>query len=371
MPLLVSFCNQALTPSLALLLLDQNDIPNSTWLDYPAGIDSQYYGCTGIEKSNDKYYVLTQSPTGATDLLVFDHALTYLATSSLPPVKHAHSLVAHDSNLYVVSSGDNSVYRLRLSANGLEVRDISLFWRPPEFRHVEKDVIHLNSIAEVGGQLLITYFGEKAGNSWKSALRGACYNVTTGQLVAADLPQPHTLRFIDGAVYLFTSADGAIWRSELTSVPPLRRVELGGYLRGLASNGGELFVGRSAARTVSRSMGTLNANGDLRLNSAILILGSQLDIVREIDMSLFGPEVYDIQYVSTVPPRTGKAIEKRIATLEENLLKCHYTKIHQLEIEIRKNEREITALRNSPCFKIGRVVRQLSMVLRRHRRQSN
>lgn len=113
---LASFCNRQGSDSRLLLAFRGSE---AQWSPLPYEEDKKPYGCTGIAHLGTKYYVLTQSlgaVTGKTGLMVLDHDCRWLRSQMLERVQDGHSLAVHRDQLYAVSTGSNSIYRLVLYA---------------------------------------------------------------------------------------------------------------------------------------------------------------------------------------------------------------------------------------------------------------
>lgn len=356
MPLLISFCNQVSTPSLNLLLVDESNVFNSRWVEYPSTAEDEYYGCTGVERIGNKYYVLTQGHEKHTDLLVFDAMFTFLNKCRLSWVKNGHSMAQFESSLYIVSTEDNAVYRVQLSDDGTAVREETRFWHYPGLDYSVHDDVHLNSISVAHGSLLVTCFGERAGDTWRGARSGRCLNISTGEVVSESLAHPHTVKFLDDRLLVCNSAAAGLLISTRGSREGLDQfVELQGYVRGLDYHGERFFVGSSAARRVSRSAGTVNVHAGQPGTCGVHMLNRELEVEGFVDLSWFGSEVYDVVYFDgiVVP---GDAVGRRIEAYEESLVRCRFSEVEKVERQLLSLQRQNEALKRSRAFRIGRLI---------------
>jgi len=128
MPLLISLCNQIDTPNSSLLLMDEIT-QGAHWIRLPE-ICLRHVGCTGIERVNGLTYVLTQAVVNP-HLVVYDIFFQVLHTIELRQIRDPHSLCFLEGFLYLVSTGNNSIYRVKLSSSGIPEGEAELYWRYP------------------------------------------------------------------------------------------------------------------------------------------------------------------------------------------------------------------------------------------------
>ena len=309
MPLLISFCNQTETPDNSLLLLDENT-RSACWIGIPP-ICVNHVGCTGIQRVGDLTYVLTQAAVNP-HLVVYDGFFRVLHCTVLTRVRDPHSLCYLEGFLYLVSTANNSVYRLRLAKNGIPEGEAELYWRYPSWTGADQDLIHLNSIGASAGQLFVSCFGPKAEQaSWKTSTNGLCFNISDQDLVVADgVQHPHSISFQGDTMFLCSSSTNEVILFEPSrgSYQIKARLKFHGYIRGFAYSKESYFIGQSESRQVSRSRGTENGRDDTVCQSArIHVLNHDLSrSQQEIDVSSYGAEIYDILYLPQVPfPITG------------------------------------------------------------------
>ena len=304
MPLLISFCNQTERPECSLLLIDEIT-QGARWIGLPQAC-SNHVGCTGMEGACGFTYVLTQAAANP-HLVVYDRFFRVLHATVLPRVRDPHSLCFLEGFLYLVSTANNSVYRIRLSTSGIPMGEPELHWSYQSGAGSDEDLIHLNSIGAVDGQLYVTCFGSKVEQTtWKTTTNGLCINISDGNRVVVEgLYHPHAVKF-EGATMLVCSSGSF----ELVCLEPAggrfqiqTHRQFDGYIRGLAYSKEFYFVGQSGGRQVSRSRGTKNLADDIGSQSAKVHLLSrdlsQSD--REIDISPYGSEIYDILYLPHLP----------------------------------------------------------------------
>ncbi len=358
MSLLISICNQNATPYQSLLLL--NDENNAQWVELPTQSDFSLIGCIGIEKVGSLTYVLTQGEISY--LLIYDANFIVVSLTKVPEILDAHSLCYHDGYLYIVSSGNNSIYRLPLSSIGFPFPDgnVEFFWRYPGIPSVDEDLVHLNSIAVNNGQLHVTCFGLKTDTAtWKTATNGLCMDISENDTKKIEsLYHPHSAKFEGETLFVCASNTHDLIRlEEADGVYEIKsRNAFDGYIRGFTFSDKYYYVGQSESRKVSRSRGTENLlDGKICQNSKVYILDKDnLQIVKEIDISPFGAEIYDLCYIDDLPfvlEDTAKNV--RIATLETGLTT-------RLAEAARLNSR-LNAVKNESSEAIARVTEELKL----------
>jgi hypothetical protein len=140
--------------------------------------------------------------------------------------------------------------------------------------------------------LLVSGFGQKAGDDWSVARDGFVFNITRGEMVASGLLHPHTLVAIDDTIAYCESQKMAIrlGGAYIEHFP--------GYTRGLCQIGQKLFVGTSVERRFSKSTGKLkNDNPNwvpVRRCTVSRLSINSLEIEDTIDLTIYGDEIYDL-----------------------------------------------------------------------------
>jgi hypothetical protein len=354
MALLISFCNERWTPEKTLLALDPADPFSASWVSWPLLAAGRHSGVTGIARLGTRTYAITQDQPSR--LLAFDHGLRFLWSAALDEVLDAHSLEPVGSSLYAVSTGSNALVRVDLRADGEGVAGAQVVWAH-EDRRVDRDLVHLNSVTHAGDDIIVTCFGEKQDDSWSATRNGRCMNLTRGTIVSTGIPHPHSACVIADRLYVCGSADGTLRRSERGRFDRLAEIAvLGGYLRGLAAHGDHLYVGRSAARQVSKSTGKANRSGrEGAPGCALLILDQDMRLVREISLAAFGEEIYEIRSIEGVTP-AGGALDERARAFTARLERARTdgeAACAQLRAEVARLVAELNGLRSSRAYRLG------------------
>jgi len=319
MPLLISFVNQVFTPELRLGLLDEvKDVFQWITPDLPWDC----YGATGITSNyKDRLYVCYQSG----GVVVYDFQLNILQVSEFQKIKDPHSVLLHKSNLYVVSTGTDEIYRLKIDEDGL-VGGEELFWQKPGLEGYERDLVHLNSLCVLeNGCFYVTYFGPKHPDGWETTQSGEICNIATDEVLHRALYNPHTVFSLGGEDYLFCeSKTGKLWNQDGSTY------HIGGYIRGTAMAGNHLIVASSARREISKSTGHLRGrvgafeSEDYRDSKLFFLNANTFEVEITKTLSSYGKEIYDLCWfpdgVLKAQSVSQDAKEIRIASFEENLL---------------------------------------------------
>jgi hypothetical protein len=257
---------------------------SSVSLGYPNPVNS----VTGLAASSNIVYALFWGDNRFFLAALRQNDLSPLYYQEMPEIKDGHSLLAVDSKLYVVSTGSDEVITYDILSNG--VANPKVFWRASASG---TDTHHINSITKLGEDIFISAFGPKAGALWSSASNGYIHNITRDIRIKDDIYHPHTLSERHGKLYycesstrLFCSLDGPVLKLE-------------GYTRGIGWLSDELVcVCSSVGRKVSKSTGLIANSADPgeedgRSSMAIKNISNQ-QVIADVDLSRYGPEMYDV-----------------------------------------------------------------------------
>ena len=126
-------------------------------------------------------------------------------------------------------------------------------WSPPFVSAIApEDRCHLNGVAFRDGQpayaTCLSMTDEPEG--WRKVLpnNGVLLNVSTNEVVARDLPMPHSPRFVDDRLYILLSATGELARVDTASGTVEVVEKIGGFVRGMAYYRSHLFIAHSKLR---------------------------------------------------------------------------------------------------------------------------
>ncbi|MHC4176725.1 MAG: DUF4915 domain-containing protein, partial [Planctomycetota bacterium] len=170
------------------------------------------------------------------------------------------------------------------------------FWRACQG---DEDLVHLNSVARLDGDLYVSHLGPRPEEGWSHAEGGKIINITQNQVVCDDLRHPHTLVPRDGALYWLESGRSRVHRYSPRDGHEIL-LELHGYLRGMTFDERFMYVGASALRRRSRSTGATNvypsATADDWHSWIHRVDRTTLEVARR-RMTVFGEEIYDLMRV--------------------------------------------------------------------------
>lgn len=193
---------------------------------------------TGVAMQLDGAVLLARQAEGRAELRRLHEGDTHrieLVARSLD----LHDLFVTGQRLLVVATQINTVFEFDLDFR--ETRH----WSFPG----EEDSQHLNSVCTYDGRILASRFGQFSrtrGYSGASRGTGEVFDVESGEVLLAGLSQPHSLTPCEDGFWLCDSETGRILLVREGVV--VRERELGGYTRGIAVAGENLYVGISASR---------------------------------------------------------------------------------------------------------------------------
>ena len=292
---LVTFCNlPILTTSPVLCLRIASDLKDTisyapVHLGYPYPMGS----ATGLARWMDKIFVLCSTITGIGVAVLSEEDLTPLFYQDLPQVKDGHSIFASETGLYVVSTGTDEVFCYDISDN--HITNSRVVWRASTS---QVDTHHVNSITEVDDELYISAFGPKTGPLWASAANGYIHNITQDIRVKEGIYHPHSLSERNEQLYYceshmgsFCNLDGSLFL-------------LDGYSRGVSWLSDKIIcLATSVGRKISKSTGHIGNPADPGEKTGQCSLTmrniSSGELFTEIDLSWFGPEIYDLMFIES------------------------------------------------------------------------
>jgi acetolactate synthase-1/2/3 large subunit len=204
---------------------------------------------SGIAFGNNRFLRLLLCPgddASGGELLLYDPrgVERYYRIDAL---KDCHELLWDGEAFVIVSTGTNSI--LWVSPSGEILRQ----WQAPG----ERDSWHLNSLFLRDGELFVSAFGRfRKHREWaehKCDGSGIVMSLATGKDILAGLSCPHSPKFMDGAWIVCNSATQELVQIEESTGAIRRRLQLGGWTRGVAVSDDLLFVGESANRHVPKA----------------------------------------------------------------------------------------------------------------------
>jgi|GEM_PF-3087059 len=369
--LLVSFCN-IFPPNLALAIYNLKD-GSFNWIFFPQ-IKEKILGATGICFEEDSYFVLLQMGNNRSLLVRLDINLVPQYYYNLKALD-AHSIIFYNDSLFIVNSAKNGINRARLD-NSKNILREEEYWR---YSNDDNDLFHVNSIAEMGGDLYVSMFGLKDQKGWLYSQSGKIINISKNEVVYDGLFHPHSLRNINGVLYFLESRRGLVHTLNLRYEHKIF-MNIEGYLRGIAGDNNFIYVGVSASRRRSKSTGTVNTlpNSEPdKINSFIYCVEMNVDTVSPYKkvLTAFGKEIYDLQLLDSkscyeLVCKKEDAIMTRINSYEDEYFCLSETSKRELaekenelagvRIELARKETELETILNSTTWRI--IQKYLSLV---------
>jgi len=203
--ILVSSCFNA-NPLFALAVL----CPESSKLSFVdlSGVPNSVYfrGISGLAKIPGGFVAGLQS-NGLSKLLFLDDHLNYRKVVDLRLTYDVHSMVYVDGQLYIVSTGNDSVVRYDLASTEEEI--------VRAFAQGESDTLHINGICSYQGRLFVSMFGMQ---TKKSMRLGSVVAVDTGETVVSGLRHPHSLMSDGSSLMIAESLTGTLVRFNLDGI---------------------------------------------------------------------------------------------------------------------------------------------------------
>ena len=250
MDLLISFVNQTFTPGLTLGILRKTG--EFAWIQNEVINNSS--GITGLATKNGLIYVAFQN----NGIGVLNNNLDIIQHFSSNAIKDPHSICIDNDNLFVISTGKNSVYKLEIKKGGLLANE-ELVWTHPDV-DTDYDYVHLNSIVASGKNTFVSLFGvREKGQNWSAVSNGKVININTNEIVLENINHPHSLtKQSESGFIVCESKTGSILDQ---NGKPL--IKLPGYVRGICKRDKMYIVATSARRKLSKTI-LKNYSGRIR-----------------------------------------------------------------------------------------------------------
>jgi len=301
MNLLISFCNTEtndkqtgrLVSPLGLINTEEEKI---FWLPVPE--KARIVGITGLAETDQFVFAAYQTKFSPLQirkcgLLVYEKPTLRLKSwPQLKKVKDPHAILVTEENVVITSTGNDRVIKYPRRGSEIDQSSATTIWTPSTSKG-KKDTHHINSICQKNGDLLISAFGPKAGDLWKSAQEGYVINITSNRPIISPISHPHSLLSAGGHLFYCESRAKAVKKDGRA----LYQFEHG-YTRGLAKIKNTLIIGRSSRRKVSKSTGIVNAPsgiGEQIVGCSVSLLDlAENKIVALIDLSTFHNEIFTV-----------------------------------------------------------------------------
>ncbi len=173
-------------------------------------------------------------------------------------------------------------------------------WQPSFItKLMPEDRCHLNGMAmDKGAPLWVTALGTgDSAKSWRETITtgGVLIHVPSGEIVARDLPMPHTPRLYDGRLIILLSATGEIVAMDTGTGKYDVIKKVPGFIRGMSRLGDYLFVAQSRIRKKSSAFRHLAIADDATSAGFTVLHLPTASIVAELRYRSSVDEIYDIE----------------------------------------------------------------------------
>ena len=163
---------------------------------------------------------------------------------------------------------------------------------------VPEDRCHLNSLAmQEGKPKYVTCLNTgDTGESWKKTLPegGVVLDVESGEVVAGDLPMPHSARLVNDHLFVLFSATGELARVDTAAGTYEVVQRFQGFTRGMAYHRDHLFVAVSKIRKNSSSFRKLKIADDSNQSGIIILHVPTGTVVGRISYHQSVDEIFDV-----------------------------------------------------------------------------
>lgn len=173
-------------------------------------------------------------------------------------------------------------------------------WQPDFIsRLTPEDRCHLNGVAmQVGEPVYVSALGlTDVAEGWRDAKErgGVLIDVASQQMVAAELPMPHSPRLYDGQLYVLLSATGELAQVDVNTGRYTVVNRLEGFVIGMARQGDYLFIGLSKLRQNSSSFRDLPIAEKAKHCGVVVLHLPSGSVVGQITYAASVDELYDIK----------------------------------------------------------------------------
>ncbi|MCF8243999.1 MAG: TIGR03032 family protein [Saprospiraceae bacterium] len=173
-------------------------------------------------------------------------------------------------------------------------------WKPKFIsKLVSEDRCHLNGMALLNGQpkFVTAFHDTDTMQGWRERVvdGGIVIDVVSGEIIARDLPMPHSPRLFEGQLFLLLSATGQLVKLDENSGKKELVTQLNGFVRGLCRHGDYAFIGHSKLRKSSSTFAKLKFAENATMAGVSVIHLPTGALVAEIRYQTSVDEIYDVQ----------------------------------------------------------------------------
>ncbi|MEW6428524.1 MAG: DUF4915 domain-containing protein [Thermodesulfobacteriota bacterium] len=354
----LTFANQLSSPSHVACVVNP-EADTLEWLRTPKHTE----GATGASGAcllapDTLAFCLQGSPPAAVVLRLSTKKI--LQILPLEKVVDPHSIAIYQDHLYVTSTGTNTIIQLTL--DGTTLCGEKLFWRYPGVPDSD-NVVHLNGITRFQESFIVSCFGENTPTS--SQRNGHLLLVDTGIPIVENLNQPHSPLFLDNTLFVAESGTGKILIFDhLGDQKFVLRAEIttGGYPRGLALRGRNLFVGLSSTRNISKSQQKmLGSQNQTNITSIARIDLDAMSYHIVSDLQPFAREIFDLCIIEGSGPLTQKFTSLTSRVLEMELVAERFFQNHRVaHDEVQRLHEATRIFQSSLSWKVTAPLRWLA-----------
>ena len=173
-------------------------------------------------------------------------------------------------------------------------------WQPSFITNLaSEDRCHLNGMALQNGmpKYVTAFHDTDTPQGWRERVAdgGIVIDVESSEIIARDLPMPHSPRLFEGELFLLLSATGELVKLEKNSGKYQRVTQLNGFVRGLCKHGDYVFIGHSKLRQNSSTFAKLKFAEQATTAGVSVVHLPTGALVGEIRYQSSVDEIYDVQ----------------------------------------------------------------------------
>jgi len=179
------------------------------------------------------------------------------------------------------------------------------YWTPPFIdKLVSEDRCHLNGMAMKDGlpKYTTTFNQGNSHQSWRENITktGVVFDIDSNEVIAGNLPMPHTPRLFDNELYVLLSATGELIKIDINTGKYDVVVKLEGFVRGMSLYKDYLFIGLSKLRKNSSTFGKLDFAEKASQSGIMIVHLPTGSIAGKITYLASLDEIYDVHILPDV-----------------------------------------------------------------------